>query len=120
MSRGGFARASFEKIQCVNRFVIGNILLSEPVVSTVRRELRRLASGIKIEDEEIAALIRESVLRRDLVEGEDAAAACAKVQKLYKSAAVSKPKQPRPAEPQTTESAPPPDETASPETCEET
>lgn len=107
----------YEKIQCVNRFVVGTILLSEPVVATVRRELRKLAAGIRIEDEEIVALIRDGVLRRDLVEGEEAAAASVKIAKLYKaaSATVSKPKPPaKPdpiqpdADPQTTTVADPP------------
>ncbi len=73
----------------------------------VRRELRKLASGIKIEDEEIVALLREGVLKRDVVEGDDAAVARTKVQKLYKAASASKPK------PKTHDEAPPP-ETAPP------
>lgn len=105
MSREGVEKCAreelYEKIQCVNRFVVGNILLAEPVVSAVRRELRKLAAGIKIEEEEIVSLLRDGVLRRDLVEGEEAAAASAKLQKLYKAAAAaSKPKPRTQAEPQ--------------------
>lgn len=105
MSREGVEKCAreelYEKIQCVNRFVVGNILLAEPVVSAVRRELRKLAAGIKIEDEEIVSLLRDGVLRRDLVEGEEAAAASAKLQKLYKAAAAAgKPKPKTQAEPQ--------------------
>ena len=117
LSREGVEKGAredlYEKIQCVNRFVVGNILLSEPVVSAVRRELRKLADGIRIEDEEIVALIRDGVLRRDLVEGEEAAAASAKIAKLYKSAAVPviKPKPlPKPsALPPASEVSPSPD-----------
>lgn len=49
----------------------------------------------------IPALIRDGVLRRDLVEGEEAAAASAKMAKLYKATAVpvSKPKPPSKPEP---------------------
>ena len=75
----------FEKIQCVNRFVIGALLLSEPVLSAVKKELRKLAEGIRIEEAEIAALMKESVLRRDLIEGEEAEAASEKVAKLFKA-----------------------------------
>lgn len=98
LSREGVEKCAredlYEKIQCVNRFVVGTILLSEPVVAAVRRELRKLADGIRIEDEEIVSLIRDGVLRRDLVEGDEAAAATAKVAKLYKasSSPVSKPR----------------------------
>ena len=119
LSREGVEKCAreelYEKIQCVNRFVVGNILLSEPVVSAVRRELRKLADGIRIEDEEIVALIRDGVLRRDLVEGEEAAAASAKIAKLYKSAAVQviKPK-PLPKPEPATDPQPIPDPSASP------
>lgn len=112
LSREGVEKCAredlYEKIQCVNRFVVGTILLSEPVIATVRRELRKLAAGIKIEDEEIAALIRDGVLRRDLVEGEEAAAASAKVAKLYKavSATASKPKPPLNPDPVQPDAAP--------------
>jgi len=120
LSREGVEKGArdelYEKIQCVNRFVIGNILLSAPVVTTIRRELRKLADGIRIEDDEIVALIRDGVLRRDLVEGEEAAAATAKFAKLCKSVAAPIPK-PRPmpkpdarqpaADPQTTPSSDP-------------
>lgn len=98
----------YEKIQCVNRFVVGNILLSEPIVSAVRRELRKLADGIRIEDDEIVALIRDGVLRRDLVEGEEAAAATAKFAKLRKSVASPDPR-PRPTpKPEIAQPAPDP------------
>jgi len=86
----------YERIQCVNRFVIGALLLSEPVISTVRRELKKLADGIRTEEAEIVALIREGVLKRDILEGEESANAFAKVAKLYKTAPAPK-KQPSPA-----------------------
>lgn len=80
----------YERIQCVNRFVIGALLLSEPVISTVRRELKKIADGIRTEEAEIVALIREGVLKRDILEGEESASATAKVAKLYKTAPVPK------------------------------
>lgn len=80
----------FEKIQCVNRFVIGAIILSDPVVAAVKKELRKLAEGIRIEDSEIASLIREGVLRRDLIEGDEATSALAKVSKMLKPSAPMK------------------------------
>jgi predicted type IV restriction endonuclease len=75
----------YEKIQCVNRFIIGAIMQTEPVIVTVKRELKKLADGVRIEDSEILALIKESVIRRDLVEGEEAAAAAAKLSRMAKA-----------------------------------
>lgn len=80
----------YEKIQCVNRFVIGAILQSEPVVTIVRRELRRIADGIRIDDAEVQTIIRESVLRRDLIEGDEAVFASAKIAKMLKAVAGEK------------------------------
>ena len=74
----------YEKIQCVNRFVIGALLQSEPVVSAVKKELRKLAEGIRIEDSEIATMIKEQILRRDLIDSEEAVTALSKVTKLFK------------------------------------
>lgn len=91
----------YEKIQCVNRFIIGALLTSEPVVSVVKKELRKLAEGIRIDETEIATIIRDSVLRRDLVEGEEAAAANVKIAKAFKSAPTIK-KEPLKPKPETT------------------
>lgn len=79
----------YEKIQCVNKFVVGQLLISEPVISTVRRELKKLSDGINVEEAEVIALLRDSVLRREIVDetSEDVQAASNKVAKFYKQAA---------------------------------
>lgn len=77
----------YEKTQCVNRFVAGALILSDAVVSVLKREFRKLADGISIEDSEVVSLLREGVLRRDLLDGEEADAAMAKVNKHFKQTA---------------------------------
>ena len=77
----------YEKTQCVNRFVAGALILSDTVVSVLKREFRKLADGINIEDAEVVTLLREGVLRRDLLDGEEADAAMAKVNKHFKQTA---------------------------------
>ena len=81
------ARAElFEKIQCVNKYVVGQLLLNEPVVSVLRRELKKLSDGISVEEPEVLTLLKENVLRRELLdtENEAASAAASKVSKFYK------------------------------------
>jgi hypothetical protein len=56
--------------QILNRFVIAELVLSEPVVSTVRREIRRLFDGMKVSDDEVRALLAEQVIKRDLLDGD--------------------------------------------------
>lgn len=86
----------FEKTQCVNRFVAGALILSDAVVSVLKREFKKLAEGISIEDAEVVALLRDGVLRRDLLEGEEAEAAMSKVNKHFKQT-VKKPAPKKPA-----------------------
>jgi len=95
----------YEKVQSVNRYVIGNLMLAEPVLSVVRRELRKLAEGMKIDVVEIDSIVRTQVLKREIVEGDEAEAAKARVNKFYrKGMTPRRKKQTQQSEP----SAPPP------------
>jgi predicted type IV restriction endonuclease len=96
----------YEKVQSVNRYVIGNLILASPALTVVRRELRKLADGMKIDVEEVEHIIRTEVLKRDIVEGDDAEVAQARVDKFYrkgrsprKSRKTEKPQQMSPAPP---------------------
>lgn len=91
---GKNAREDFyEKVQSVNRYVIGQLILADPVLDALRRELKKLSDGIKIEPEEIEAILRTEVIKREVVEGDQAEAAKARVNKFYrKSSSPRKPK----------------------------
>ena len=79
----------FEKVQCVNRFVVGQLILHDPVISLIRRELRKMADGIMVESEEVENILRMGVLKRDVVDEEDSEAqkAMQRVAKFYRQAA---------------------------------
>jgi len=61
--------------QIVNKFTIAAVILSEDVLSIVRREIRRLAPSLKLETEELAELLANEVLKRDTLDGDKAASA---------------------------------------------
>jgi len=86
LSKKGVSKAVredyYERVQCVNRFVIGAIVLSEPIVSAIRRDLRKLSSGIKVEATEIDKMLRSEVLKRDVIEGDEADKAASRVRRL--------------------------------------
>lgn len=92
----------YEKVQCVNRFVVGALLQTEPLVCALRKELRRISDGVSIGNDELLELLRGSVLRRDLLEGEEADAAARRIAKANKASArkcsdpVAAPKPPEP------------------------
>jgi predicted type IV restriction endonuclease len=93
----------YDKAQSINRYVIGSLILGEPVLSLIRRELKRLSDGIKIEVDEVEAMVRAEVLKREVVEGDQAEAAKARVNKFYKKSAL----RPRKATEPCQESIPP-------------
>ena len=75
LCREGLGKAAIEEyhehVQNVNRFVVGALVQTDPVLAVIRRELRRLAPGAKVSIDEIRNLLPD-VLKRDVIEGERA------------------------------------------------
>ncbi len=93
ISKEGLAKCArddyFDKVQSVNRYIIGNLILSETALSLIRRELKKLAEGVRVEVDEIEAIVRSEVLKREVVEGDEAEAARARVVKFYKKSSAA-------------------------------
>ena len=70
--------AYHDHLQATNRFYLGAVILSPPVLDTIRRELRRL-SDVKLEVEELREALRNEVLKREVLEGDRAEDAKRKV-----------------------------------------
>ncbi|MDO9530404.1 MAG: hypothetical protein Q7J27_14770 [Syntrophales bacterium] len=70
-----------EHKKSVNKFVIGAILQMDQTVDLVRRELRRITPGIKIERDEIQDIIKNEILKREIVDGKPAEEAKTSVKK---------------------------------------
>jgi hypothetical protein len=73
--------AYHDQMQATSKFYLGALLLSDPVLETMRRELRRLSPDVKIQVEDLRELLKQEVLKREVIEGEKAEAARRKVQK---------------------------------------
>lgn len=56
----------------VNKFVLAALLTTEAGVDFVRKEVRKLDPNIKVAPEEVISLLKNEVIKRELVEGEDA------------------------------------------------
>jgi len=65
----------------LNRFTLGAVLLSDPVLEVVRREVRRLAPEVRVDVEDISQALQADVLKREVLEGEKAEAAKRSVSK---------------------------------------
>ncbi len=67
--------------QIVNRYVISELIQSDAVVSTLRRELRRLFDGVRATDEDLRIILTSDVLKRDTIDGDPPKAAKSLVKK---------------------------------------
>jgi len=72
--------AYHDHLQATNKFYLAAVVLSDPVLETVRRELRRL-SDAKIEIDELRQALKLEVMKREVIEGEKADGARKKVSK---------------------------------------
>jgi len=73
--------------QALSRFLIGAVILSEPVLDVIRRELRRVSllskasADVKIDTEQIEKVLTDEVIKREVLEGAKADEAARKVGK---------------------------------------
>jgi hypothetical protein len=71
--------------QALSRFFLGAIILSDPVVEVIRRELRRVSPDVKIELDQIRSALATEVLKREVMEGDKAEEARKKIAKSAKN-----------------------------------
>ncbi len=74
-------QAYHKQAQILNRYVIAELLQGDAVVSSVRKELRRLFDGLKVTDEELRIFLTNDVIKRDALDGEAPKAAKSLVKK---------------------------------------
>lgn len=77
--------AYHRQAQILNRHVIAETLISEPIVAGIRREFRRLFDGMKVADHELRAILIGEVIKRDALDSEPAKAARALIKKAESS-----------------------------------
>ena len=74
----------------LNCYTIGQIVESDAVITVIRREFRKLFPEIKVDKEEIAEIICEEVLKRDITDSEKAKDAKSKIRRAGKKFAKRK------------------------------
>lgn len=76
LSREGFEQSSmtayFQQRLATSKFAIAALLVSEPMLQALRREIRRMSAGCKVETEDLQVLLQADVLKRDLFDGDEA------------------------------------------------
>jgi len=74
----------YAEIQVKNKFIIGALLYNEDVITVVRRNMKRLYADVKITDMEIADIMANDVLKREIIDSEEAKKAAKEIAKLLK------------------------------------
>ncbi|HEX4159012.1 MAG TPA: type I restriction enzyme HsdR N-terminal domain-containing protein [Rhizomicrobium sp.] len=98
LSREVFTRDSMSEMfrakQAMSRYSIAALLISDPIVSVVRRELRKLADGLNPDVDNIRCVIQEQVIKRELMESDEAKLAQKAVRKLARQQKTQKTRTP--------------------------
>ena len=83
LAKEGFIKSALSDFsaqrQALNRFYIAATLLTDHVLDVIRRELRHISPDVKIDTEQIRAVLTQDVLKRDVIEGDRADEARKKV-----------------------------------------
>lgn len=58
----------YDQKQALSRFSIGAVVLTEPILAIIKRELKRLSPDVKIDSDQIRTVLEQEVLRREIVD----------------------------------------------------
>ena len=87
-----------EHLMSVNKYIISAILQSDTGLNMLRRELKRVSPGTRVETDEIKSILITDVLKRDVVEGDSIKEARTRVKKASTRKLLKvKPKPPKPS-----------------------
>ena len=86
LCREGITSSAMEafhtETQTINRYTIGQLLLSDTVAKSVQKEFKRLFPSIKIDQTKISDMLFNEVLKREVVEGDKAKETMQRIKKI--------------------------------------
>ena len=88
LSKRGVAKSAREeyytRVQSLNRFIVSSLVMSEPFITNLRKDIRKLTNGMKVENSEIESILQNEVLKRDVIEGDEVAKARNRINKMLR------------------------------------
>jgi hypothetical protein len=94
LCKEGFAKSQMEEFyeqhQATNKHTLAAVLLSEKMLNHLRLGLKRVFPSVRVDPEDLDYSLRNEVLKRELIEGEEAEAAAALLKKAIRAAARQK------------------------------
>ena len=73
----------FHEKQITSKFAVAALLLSDAILDALRLQIRRLAQ-IKVDTDHLRSLLTDEVIKRELIDGDEAISASAFLKKLQK------------------------------------
>lgn len=74
ISKEGITKSAIEEFQlqnkAMNRFTITALIISDPVIASIRRELKKKNKKIKIDTHRLLETIQNDIIKRDIIEDE--------------------------------------------------
>jgi hypothetical protein len=74
----------YSSIQVKSKFIIGALLNSEEVYSLIRRNIKKLYDDVKITNEEIADIMANDIIKREILDSEESKKAKKDIEKILK------------------------------------
>lgn len=96
LSREVFSQLSmtmfYQQKQITGKYTIAALLQSPSMIGAIRKELKKIDSKVKIEDEDIKSLLINDILKRELIDSDEGKHAAEFLKKIEKAAARAKAK----------------------------
>jgi predicted type IV restriction endonuclease len=88
ISKDGQEKSSIDdyyaEIQVKNKFIIGALLYNDDVITVIRRNMKRLYADVKITDQEIADIMANDIIKREIIDSDESKKAVKEIAKLMK------------------------------------
>lgn len=85
LTREGWTKSALGEFhtqqQALSRFFMGALVVSQPVLEVIRRELKRISPDVRIDTEQIKSVMQSSVIKREVVESEKTQEATKRIQR---------------------------------------
>ncbi len=96
LSREGFTQSSMaaycHKQQATSRFSLASIILSTPILQAIKKELRHFSPNIKVDDDFLRAILQNEVLKREVMDSDEAKQTAEFIKRAHKAPAKLKAK----------------------------
>jgi hypothetical protein len=79
--------------QALSRYFLGAVMLTDPVLDVMRRELRRISPDVKIDSDQLREVLINEVIKREILDGDKAETARKKISRSANTALRATPKE---------------------------